>query len=849
MLSSTHILEEKPAAIQQRTNLSELQFLYWVGQKLRPYSPIFNNIFTFTIPAAVNFDDFSRAFYRVVQASDALRTAVTEEAGIPQQQVQEGIPTPMVFVDLSTEPNPMEALQDWLNAVSQRPFTLDHCLYHTALIQTSPDTTIWYLNQHHLITDATSIFLIVEHTLRGYEAMQQGEPLPPLTLPTFASHLEGVKKLQQSSRALKAQQFWVERLSQPLPALSFYGRTRLHPQTAVTRHTIQLTPAQTAAFQQAAVTLQPNISSDQAHFQALAALLFAYLHHATGQTRLGIVTTIHNRPTAVSRQTIGVLMALVPLIITLQPEESFSQLTARIQEEMKQLLIHYRCGLGEALQNHAFDVMLNLNFRPALTVAGHPITQQIIHPRCGSEKLALHVHYLAENQRYELLFDFNDDLFTPEEQQHTIQSFLALLAAFVEEPTRPFRHSLLPWPETAVTLPADSPQTAPPYTPPGTHTERILQAIWQGILEQPRIGIHDNFFDLGGESWQAMSLLLQIEKKTGCTLPVDVLLTSGTIAQMAALIDRFQDKPDEAKDWVVIQKGDMGKRPLFFIPGAAGNTLVAGRIAPHLAPDQPFYACTMPGIGNKKKPHLTIPELAAHYVQAIKKAQPTGPYALCGYSAGGIIALEMAQQLQAKGETVASLIVLDIPIQGPNMAFLRRLSQRIGQWRGLNAEQETAQFIAWRNTVIATGHYLFYRLWRVTLPDLARRLTQRLSPVTKGKWAVTETAVTPAERARIIAEFTSEQLENPQTKQIYQLTDKAARSYIAKPYNGPITLLRCTRRSGPANMRPYSYHQGWQQITNQIETRVLSAPGHLPLVHEPYVQELAAAIQEIVNNS
>ncbi|RMG72834.1 MAG: hypothetical protein D6711_12220, partial [Chloroflexi bacterium] len=103
-------------------------------------------------------------------------------------------------------------------------------------------------------------------------------------------------------------------------------------------------------------------------------------------------------------------------------------------------------------------------------------------------------------------------------------------------------------------------------------------------------------------------------------------------------------------------------------------------------------------------------------------------------------------------------------------------------------------------------------------------------------------------RARIMAEFTSEHLENPKTKQIYQLTDKAARSYIAKPYNGPITLLRCTRRSGPANMRPYSYHQGWHHITNQIETRVLSAPGHLPLVHEPYVQELAAAIQEAMEN-
>src|SRR5205085_1980189 len=104
----------------------------------------------------------------------------------------------------------------------------------------------------------------------------------------------------------------------------------------------------------------------------------------------------------------------------------------------------------------------------------------------------------------------------------------------------------------------------------------------------------------------------------------------------------------------------LGNRaPFFCVHGLGGEVLFLGKLARLLGPDQPFYACRMRGLNRDEEPFLTIEEMAAHHLSELIRVQPEGPYYLGGYSLGGMVAFEMAQQLRRCGRDVALLAIID----------------------------------------------------------------------------------------------------------------------------------------------------------------------------------------------
>lgn len=195
------------------------------------------------------------------------------------------------------------------------------------------------------------------------------------------------------------------------------------------------------------------------------------------------------------------------------------------------------------------------------------------------------------------------------------------------------------------------------YVAPGTELERQLIAIWQAVLRQDKIGVRDSFFNLGGHSLQAVRLAAEIEKRLGRKLPIAVLFHAPTVE---ALARRFtaEDSASPLRSLVPIQP--LGaKPPLFLIHGWGGNVIGHVRLARLLPSDQPVYGVQAVGLDGKTTRHISVEEMAAHYVQEIRSFQPEGPYYLGGYSMGGLIAFEIAQQLQRLGQRVALLAILD----------------------------------------------------------------------------------------------------------------------------------------------------------------------------------------------
>ncbi|RKH16813.1 non-ribosomal peptide synthetase [Corallococcus sp. CA047B] len=237
---------------------------------------------------------------------------------------------------------------------------------------------------------------------------------------------------------------------------------------------------------------------------------------------------------------------------------------------------------------------------------------------------------------------------------YMIPSAFILLEAFPLTPNGKVDRKALPAPKGLQRAQQED------FVAPRDEVERQLTAVWEELLSMRPIGVHDSFFDLGGHSLLAVRLTVRIREQLGRTLPLATLFQGPTIEQLArALRD---DAP--ARPWsplVELHSGH-GQPPLFFVPGAGGNTLYLRDLAKRLGSTRTVYGLQARGLDGLTPAHQSVEEMAECYVEALRQVQAHGPYFLLGHSFGSWIAFEMAQRLRKQGETVAFLGVLNTTI-------------------------------------------------------------------------------------------------------------------------------------------------------------------------------------------
>jgi amino acid adenylation domain-containing protein len=195
---------------------------------------------------------------------------------------------------------------------------------------------------------------------------------------------------------------------------------------------------------------------------------------------------------------------------------------------------------------------------------------------------------------------------------------------------------------------------------PTSATERAVLAIWQRVLCRGALGRDADFFALGGHSLLAVALLEAVKRELGVELPVTSVLEHPTLGAFASRIDAAKAGAPAAVDavgaLVSFQRG--GAAPeLFCIGGLGGNPLGIRRLAVELGSEQPVHGLYNPSFGPRSA--RSIEELARELFDEMRRVQPRGPYYLSGFSAGGVIAFEVARMLRAAGEEVPLLVMLD----------------------------------------------------------------------------------------------------------------------------------------------------------------------------------------------
>ena len=227
------------------------------------------------------------------------------------------------------------------------------------------------------------------------------------------------------------------------------------------------------------------------------------------------------------------------------------------------------------------------------------------------------------------------------------------------------------------------------FVAPSTETEKKVAAMWVELLKAPRIGIHDDFFDLGGHSLMAIKALSRIREEFGVDLPLATLLQAPTVAKLSALLHKEDFKPS----WSLLIPVRTGgsKPPLFLMHAHGGNVLDYHPLVNHLDADQPVYAFQARGLDGNLIKDATLQEMAAAYVAELRSFQPEGPYFLGGFCLGGLLALEAAEQLVAAGQKV-SLVMMVQSIHPeamdfkPGTPFIKRFWYKLTKRASLEVE-------------------------------------------------------------------------------------------------------------------------------------------------------------------
>ncbi len=330
--------------------------------------------------------------------------------------------------------------------------------------------------------------------------------------------------------------------------------------------------------------------------------------------------------------------------------------------------------------------------------------------------------------------------------------------------------------------------------------ERQLTELYENILNTRPVGIEDNFFDLGGDSLMAVSLLVKIEEQFGRIISLSTLFQAATVKQLAVLLSG-KDILAARSSLVAIQPGGSNP-PIFCVHALGGGVLGFRNLSRYLGTDQPFYGLHALSHDGGKIHYSGVEEMATQYVREIRSVQPEGPYFLGGSCFGGVVAFEMAQQLLAQGQTVALLAMFDTT--GPTYPPL---------WQRFRFHWNRVKRLGFKKQC----KYILVRVV-INMERLKKRLLRTL--------------VKMPLRARTGATLASESLEGNG----YILLNQ---NYTPHVYPGRLTFFKTTEQDAP---HP-DHLNGWSGLAALGVDLHRIHCAHLNIFSEPHVEVVAGRLK------
>lgn len=378
-----------------------------------------------------------------------------------------------------------------------------------------------------------------------------------------------------------------------------------------------------------------------------------------------------------------------------------------------------------------------------------------------------------------------------------------------------------------------------------TAAERTVAQLFEELLGIDGVGRNDDFFDLGGHSLVAVQFVNKLRKRTGTSLPATALVADPTVAAIAALLDPQDDDGAgadlpapvpgascaQAGGAAVLITPGKARTPLFLVHDGLGEILLYRTLATRFAASRPVYGLAPARRADGGLIDVAIPAMAAAHLAKMRRVQPNGPYLVAGLCAGGVIAVEIARQLEEAGDHAAFVGIIDA---ADVAARERPFFVARARWRRFVAAASGGDGAAIRRLAGKVGGLIAYERRRRAEERTARRGVAALLS--------TPARAEPATQADAAA---------MPFLDVYKVAHRTHRPR-GMLRHGVAILYRASAGSGAADDMPF-FEQfedealGWNRRVERGVAVVVVGGGHVTALQEPHVDALARAMREAID--
>jgi amino acid adenylation domain-containing protein len=370
-------------------------------------------------------------------------------------------------------------------------------------------------------------------------------------------------------------------------------------------------------------------------------------------------------------------------------------------------------------------------------------------------------------------------------------------------------------------LPKPADPNAGGFVPPRDEVEFKIAKLWRDELAISAVGVFDNFFERGGHSLKAVSLINRLQGEFKVSLPLRTLFDHQTIDSLSRVI---RDRCQNAAAWsqpagriVTLQAGNPSLPPLFLVHPHGGTVFCYQALASAMGDQVPVFGIQCYGLEEGEQPLSSIREMAAAYIKDIRRVQPNGPYQIAGWSLGGPIAFEAARQLEAAGLKVSFLGIFDSAIPASSGKNLEQMLPESMSASDFGSEMSMASFARW---FFRADERQFEGLSDAQIVDALKEMAQRAGMLPPD--------VSPAMLKRFVAVAISSGIA------LYRYQPEG-------PVQTDVVLFR-------AEQSLVDDPQWWAPWTRGSVETVAVAGTHYDMVFPPAVQTLATALREKLGN-
>ncbi|BAO74613.1 long-chain-fatty-acid--CoA ligase [Winogradskyella sp. PG-2] len=408
--------------------------MLWVGQKLNPESPMYNMAHSFEIHGVIDEKIFKKSFQDLIDAADVFRMTFGEEKGIPFQNILKDFNYNMSIENLSnTSTSDLEVL---LQQRTMQLFDVSQPLFNSTLYKLGEAHYVWFLNMHHLVTDATSSTVIFENFSKVYKLNLESQNSNTLEMPKYRDYLKYEKHITEDKAKDNIRKYWLDSAKKVTAPPVLYGESTNQTTSLSNRITVKLGEERATKLSNLAANAEIRCwTKDLTYFNIFLTSLFIYIKRVSNTEKFAIGALSHSRVTNEFKKTAGMFVELFPLVAEFSEEDTFLSIYNKVRNETNEYLRHAQPGMASTEASGGFNVVLNYIKANFSNFNGSPTKSKWIHPNhCdASHHMRFTVYDMDGTGDIELFFDLNTAIFNTSQQQYIPEHFLTVLDAFLDD--------------------------------------------------------------------------------------------------------------------------------------------------------------------------------------------------------------------------------------------------------------------------------------------------------------------------------------------------------------------------------------------------------------------------------